>query len=752
MASGSFPAARTAACVFGRSRRGRACTGSKLPVNRHSQCDLPPPSPDGRFAVSAGWDHNVRIWKLPGKGWISQSLKNTAGEFLPPSRALTGRPAGVSPAVRRPCARSARWDQRRRHSIAGRPENKPFSSPKEPATTLQTIRSWLEPARKAAQPRSRPHLEELESRLTPSVIGEDFRISNVGPDGDTSFGAMPERPSVAFNAGDPDSADDDQYLVVWTAGREISGQLVNAATGTPIAADFRIAGVGLDSGLWASHPAIAYNSADQQYMVVWASNDDPSGGVAIFAQRLDASGERIGGGRYIISDGMPTNLFAFNPTLVYNPVDNEYLVAWEAQLFQVDGSSEYEIFGQRLEGDTGAQIGADFRISDMGPEGDFHFGAGHPAVAHNSHDNEYLVVWSCDDAIDEELEVFGQRLNANGTQVGSNDFRISDMGPDGNVLFDAFSPAVAYNSLNNEYLVVWSGHDGIDHDGIDVEFEIYGQRLAGATGAELGANDFRISHLGLEGDTSFEAASPAVAYNGITNEYLVVWHGDDNTAPLVNGEFEIFGQAFVANPASFGAATPNNFRISHMGPNGNTSYEAKFPALATNSREYLVIWQGDDDTPPVGDDEFEIFGQRVGLIDRTRAIYDAVTHRLDIYGSSAGDEMSLSADPKGNIVITAGGLALKPTDPKSGQPAFPTLLNTQSIGVYLRDGDDSFDLTSAGFQAIATAIIGEEGDDTRSCAAGERGPNAGLRRLGLQRVPDTTLSKSSGPTKPRSSN
>src|SRR5262249_42230661 len=29
------------------------------------------------------------------------------------------------------------------------------------------------------------------------------------------------------------------------------------------------------------------------------------------------------------------------------------------------------------------------------------------------------------------------------------------------------------------------------------------------------------------------------------SEYLVVWQGDDNTAPLVEGEFEIFGQRFA---------------------------------------------------------------------------------------------------------------------------------------------------------------------------------------------------------------
>ena len=47
-------------------------------------------------------------------------------------------------------------------------------------------------------------------------------------------------------------------------------------------------------------------------------------------------------------------------------------------------------------------------------------------------ENEYLVVWSGDDiegvGLDEgEFEIFGQRLDENGTAQGTNDFRISDM-------------------------------------------------------------------------------------------------------------------------------------------------------------------------------------------------------------------------------------------------------------------------------------------------------------------------------------
>ena len=147
---------------------------------------------------------------------------------------------------------------------------------------------------------------------------------------------------------------------------------------------------------------------------------------------------------------------------------------------------------------------------------------------------------------DGQQEIFGQRLDAaTGTQVGVNDFRISDMGPDGDSSYGAFSPAVAYNGINNQYLVVWYGDDSTAPL-MDDEFEIFGQRLNAATGAQVGANDFRISDMGPEGSTSYDASSSTVAYNSTNNEYLVVWQGDDNAPPLVDEEFEIFGQRLNA--------------------------------------------------------------------------------------------------------------------------------------------------------------------------------------------------------------
>ena len=50
---------------------------------------------------------------------------------------------------------------------------------------------------------------------------------------------------------------------------------------------------------------------------------------------------------------------------------------------------------------------------------------------------------------------------------------------------------------------------------------------------EIGSDDFRISAMGPDGDTSYGAFDPAVAYGSQDGLYLVVWYGDDDTPPLV---------------------------------------------------------------------------------------------------------------------------------------------------------------------------------------------------------------------------
>src|SRR5262249_44036654 len=197
-----------------------------------------------------------------------------------------------------------------------------------------------------------------------------------------------------------------------------------------------------------------------------------------------------------------------------------------------------QIFGPRLPA-GGAELGPTAsRLSDMGPDGNTRFAASSPAVAYNGVNNEYLVVWEGDDTIDNEFEIYGQRVEADtGLEIGT-DFRLSDVGPDGDTHLGAFIPAVAYNGTNTEDHVVWSGADN--------KCEIFGQRLNAATGAQVGANDFRLSDVGPDGDTRFGAFSPALAYNGAANEYLVVWHGDDTTGTLVDNEFEVFGQRLNA--------------------------------------------------------------------------------------------------------------------------------------------------------------------------------------------------------------
>jgi hypothetical protein len=462
-----------------------------------------------------------------------------------------------------------------------------------------------------------------------SEIGEnDFRISffenALGP------AVANNSPAVAYNSID------NEFLVVWSAVqprspedcplvpilfiREIWGQRIDGTTGALTGDAVRIS-VSCDDLRRARKPSVAYNAIENEYLVAWYGDDDDIlslGENEIFGQLLSNSLAPFGVNDFRISDmggTGDTGFDAFSPAVTHNPVDNEYLVVWYGD-DNVGGliGGELEIFGQRLDENGTAQGNNDFRISDMGGTGDSSFQASRPSVTYNSVKNEYLVVWEGDDNVDglsgQEFEIFGQRLDENGTAQGDNDFRISDMGGTGDSSFWALSPKVAYNAVANEYLVVWEGDDNVGGLSND-EFEIFGQRLD-EKGAEQGNNDFRISDMGGTGEPLFEAQYPEVAYNAAANEYFVVWEGDDNVGGLSNDEFEIFGQRLDEKGAEPGE---NDFRISDMGGTGDNPFGAYIPAVANNPAqdEVLVVWRGDDNVGGLGDDEFEIFGQRLKL-------------------------------------------------------------------------------------------------------------------------------------------
>jgi hypothetical protein len=445
---------------------------------------------------------------------------------------------------------------------------------------------------------------------------DQIRISSTGPDGETLFDAS--FPKVAYGSSD------DRYFVVWEAeddtttpggDSEIFGQLVDVYGGL-VGERVRISNMGPVGApeYDGNYPAVAYDSDRDQFLVVWSGDDAAAplveGETEIFGQRLDAGGALIGE-RIRISDMGPDGDPAFDaglPAVAYNPDRGEFFVVWSGDDDTwplVDG--EFEIFGRRIQASTGILNGGELRISNMGTISDPGYGAFHPAIVYNTLHHEYLVVWSgADDEgalVRDEYEIYAQRLADTGVQIGVNDIRVSDMGGDGNPAFDAERPDVLFNPVADEYLVVWDGDRAAN------EKEIFGQRLNGEDAGEIGVNDLRISFAGEDGDHYFSARFPMAAWDPDEDLYLVTWHGDDDITGMRWDEFEIFLQRLSAPEGVL--LSPDGWRVSHMGPDGDRQYWGETPALAVGNGTGLLVWSGDDDEPPLVEGDFEIWGSRI---------------------------------------------------------------------------------------------------------------------------------------------
>jgi len=343
--------------------------------------------------------------------------------------------------------------------------------------------------------------------------------------------------------------------------------------------DFRISDAGGTGSATSAalRPSAVYNSINNEYLVVWQADDTDFSGCLdgefeIIGQFIDANGAEIGLDFMISSHQGIGNasLDAYDPYIVYNSTDNQYLIVYTGSRI----AGESEIYGVLLD-DTGAVIKSFFRISDVGTDGNTDYDAGMQEVIYNSIDNEYLVVWT-GDRLQNEHEVYGQRLDSNGNEIGVNDFQISTQG-NGK---DAYYPSIAWNSLNNEYLVVWEG------DSLVSEMEVYGSRISNL-GVTIGS-PYRITNHGPTNNSSYDAHQPQIIYNPLDDRYLLTWNGD-----IMIGEDEIYGQQLNSAGGLYGGA----FQISTQGPNNQIEWDAGLSGIAwvsaTNS--YFVSWMGDYD-------------------------------------------------------------------------------------------------------------------------------------------------------------
>jgi hypothetical protein len=234
-------------------------------------------------------------------------------------------------------------------------------------------------------------------------------------------------------------------------------------------------------------------------------------------------------------------------------------------------------------------------------------------VSYNKTENEYLVVWEDERNVGlHGTDIFGRRVEADGTVLGTNDFLISKHEGLG---YDQQShekfPDLAWNSILDDYLVVWQDTEQDSGRGWD----IYGRMVTAA--GTLDGGEFRICGAAATSNEQW----PAVVFNKTNNGYLVAWM--DSRSAVLRG-WDVYARQVAAG------GYPNGREECLSGRNATADETVPDVAWNATDNRYLVAW---NDSREVGTRERDVYsvyvdatGQRIGRDFRVSS------------GAAAGDE------------------------------------------------------------------------------------------------------------------
>ncbi|MBC7250644.1 MAG: hypothetical protein H5T62_10210 [Anaerolineae bacterium] len=199
-------------------------------------------------------------------------------------------------------------------------------------------------------------------------------------------------------------------------------------------------------------------------------------------------------------------------------------------------------------------------------------------VAYNSQDNEYLVIFEWEDAGGGSgRDIASIVVDASGQ---------SALSPNGVATTDAYTdthPTVAYNPTDNTYLAVW--------ERVAATGDSY---IQGAILHSNGALSSTFTIANWTGDQRY----PDVAYSAACNCYLVVW--EDYYTHWANRP-DIYGAVVSASGAILDYESVTGL---------NAAWEQTRPAVTTNAStgRWMVTWQ---DSRPCGTTSDDIYGQQM---------------------------------------------------------------------------------------------------------------------------------------------
>ena len=263
------------------------------------------------------------------------------------------------------------------------------------------------------------------------------------------------------------------------------------------------------------------------------------------AQTNLADTSRLGSEIYL-SESTPAS-YEELPAIAYNVSHGEYMVLWHN-----NRPVTQDIYARRVS--RSGQLLSWFAVSTAS-------NCKYPALAYNPTNDQYLAVWSQYNTADSRWEIYGRIILWDGPGTNTP-FLIASWSS-----MNLDLPLVAWNSVRNEYMVVW-------------------QTSLVSTSQLLGIGRRRLSHTGgllsnadyITGMGTTNQGSPDIAYNPAADGYLVVWV--EPGASAIN----IYGGRLNRE----GTLQGSKFAVDA------SSNEQQKPAVATNAQDrYMVVWQAE---------------------------------------------------------------------------------------------------------------------------------------------------------------